>query len=236
MTLKALATVVENEAREVLDSSLADLVEGRGLEILLVLSSWCGLTENDLGMDRMMAGSTMENDATTRNSSPVLLFGTPSHILAQNQSPVNELSEVQTIDQISPEIKKIHLVPPPPSLPNRAEEGERFILNLTDLLAPDEELATTAVSVGELVHWATKSQRAADNLARIDALLAALTILPCDEWSGRRIGQLMAQFEQKRGFTPDIEGEGRLRAQSPGRSGPDGQSRCVCPDFDDPIP
>ena len=84
MTLKALATVVENEVREVLVSSLADLVEGSGLDILLVLSSWCGLTENDLGMDRIIAGSTMENDVTTRNSGPVLLFGTSFHILAQN--------------------------------------------------------------------------------------------------------------------------------------------------------
>ena len=36
---------------------------------------------------------------------------------------------------------------------------------------PDIEMAITAVSVGELVHGATKSQRAVDNMARMDVLL-----------------------------------------------------------------
>lgn len=69
-------------------------------------------------------------------------------------------------------------------------------LDLTGRVTPDEELATTAVSVGELVHGATKSQRAMDNIARLDVLLAALTILPYDEWSAQRFGQLKAQLEQ----------------------------------------
>ena len=72
----------------------------------------------------------------------------------------------------------------------------RAQLDLTGRVAPDEELGITAVSVGELVHGATRSQRAADNLARLDVLLAALTILPYDEWSARRFGQLKAQLEQ----------------------------------------
>jgi tRNA(fMet)-specific endonuclease VapC len=72
----------------------------------------------------------------------------------------------------------------------------RARLDLTGRVAPDEELATTAVSVGELVHGATRSQRAMDNLARLDVLLAALTILPYDEWSARRFGQLKVQLEQ----------------------------------------
>ena len=71
----------------------------------------------------------------------------------------------------------------------------RAQLDLTERVAPDEELAITAISVGELVHGAPKSQRAADNLARLDVLLAALTILPYDEWSARRFGQLKAQLE-----------------------------------------
>jgi predicted nucleic acid-binding protein len=52
----------------------------------------------------------------------------------------------------------------------------RAWLDLTGRVAPDEELATTAVSVGELVHGATRSQHAMDNIARLDVLLAALTI------------------------------------------------------------
>jgi tRNA(fMet)-specific endonuclease VapC len=72
----------------------------------------------------------------------------------------------------------------------------RAQLDLTGRVAPDEELTITAVSLGELLHGATKSQRAVDNLARLDVLLAALTILPYNEWSARRFGQLKAQLEQ----------------------------------------
>ncbi|HSF80230.1 MAG TPA: type II toxin-antitoxin system VapC family toxin [Anaerolineales bacterium] len=65
-----------------------------------------------------------------------------------------------------------------------------------DRLTPDEELATTAISVGELVHGAAKSQRAQQNLERLDVLLTALRILAYDEWSARHFGQLKAQLEQ----------------------------------------
>jgi predicted nucleic acid-binding protein len=41
-------------------------------------------------------------------------------------------------------------------------------------VTPDEELGITAISAGELVHGATKSQWAVANLARLDVLLAAL--------------------------------------------------------------
>lgn len=81
----------------------------------------------------------------------------------------------------------------------------RARLDLTGRVTPDEELAITAVSVGELVHGATKSQRAMDNLARLDVLLAALTILPYDEWSARRFGQLKAQLEQAGEIISDLD-------------------------------
>lgn len=68
-------------------------------------------------------------------------------------------------------------------------------LDLTDRVAPDEELGSTAISVGELVHGAAKSQRKAENMARLDVLLALLTILPYDEWAARRFGGLKAQLE-----------------------------------------
>jgi tRNA(fMet)-specific endonuclease VapC len=69
-------------------------------------------------------------------------------------------------------------------------------LDLSGRVAPDEDLAITSISVGELVHGAAKSQRAAENLARLDVLLAAVAILPYDEWPARRFGQLKAQLEQ----------------------------------------
>jgi tRNA(fMet)-specific endonuclease VapC len=81
----------------------------------------------------------------------------------------------------------------------------RARLDLTGHVAPDEELAITAISVGELVHGATKSQRLTDGLARLDVLLAALTALPYDEWSARRFGQLKAQLEQAGEVIGDLD-------------------------------
>jgi tRNA(fMet)-specific endonuclease VapC len=81
----------------------------------------------------------------------------------------------------------------------------RAQLDLTGRVSPDEELGITSISVGELVHGATKSQRAADNLARLDVLLAALTILPYDEWSARRFGQLKARLEQDGEIVSDLD-------------------------------
>jgi tRNA(fMet)-specific endonuclease VapC len=81
----------------------------------------------------------------------------------------------------------------------------RAQLDLTGFVAPDEELAITAVSVEELVHGAAKSQRASDNLARLDVLLSALSILPYDEWSARRFGILKAQLEQAGEIISDLD-------------------------------
>lgn len=81
----------------------------------------------------------------------------------------------------------------------------RAQLDLTGIVAPDEELAITAVSVGELVHGAAKSQRATDNLARLDVMLAALTILPYDERSARHFGQLKAQLERGGEVISDLD-------------------------------
>jgi tRNA(fMet)-specific endonuclease VapC len=72
-------------------------------------------------------------------------------------------------------------------------------------VAKDEELAITAISVGELVHGASKSQHIADNLARLDVLLTTLTILPYDEWSARRFGQLKVQLEQAGEVISDLD-------------------------------
>jgi tRNA(fMet)-specific endonuclease VapC len=81
----------------------------------------------------------------------------------------------------------------------------RARLDLTGRVAPDKELAITSVSVGELVYGAVKSQRAAENLVRLDVLLAGLTILPYEEWSARRFGQLKADLEQAGEVISDLD-------------------------------
>jgi tRNA(fMet)-specific endonuclease VapC len=69
-------------------------------------------------------------------------------------------------------------------------------LDLRGRVSPTEELAVTAVSVGELAHGAHKSSRADENLARLDVLLAAVTILPYNEGAARQFGRLKAELER----------------------------------------
>jgi tRNA(fMet)-specific endonuclease VapC len=69
-------------------------------------------------------------------------------------------------------------------------------LDLRGQAAPTEKLGVTAISVGELVHGVHKSARAAENLARLDVLLAALTVLPYDEGAAHQFGLLKARLEQ----------------------------------------
>jgi predicted nucleic acid-binding protein len=68
-------------------------------------------------------------------------------------------------------------------------------IDLRDHATPDEELFVTAVSVGELIHGAYRSQHREDNLARLEVLLASLTVLPFDESCARRFGALKAELE-----------------------------------------
>jgi tRNA(fMet)-specific endonuclease VapC len=68
-------------------------------------------------------------------------------------------------------------------------------LDLRGRVGPTEELAVTAISAGELAHGAYKSSRVTENLARVDVLLAALTILPYDEWAARKFGRIKAELE-----------------------------------------
>lgn len=72
----------------------------------------------------------------------------------------------------------------------------RGVLDLRSKADPDDELAVTSISIGELIHGAYRSQRPADNLARLDVLLSALTVLPYDELSARRFGILKADLER----------------------------------------
>ena len=69
-------------------------------------------------------------------------------------------------------------------------------LNPRDHTQPEDELAVTAISVAELTYGAYRSSRPAYNLARVDVLLAAVTILSFDEASGRAFGELRMQLEQ----------------------------------------
>ena len=59
----------------------------------------------------------------------------------------------------------------------------------------NESLAVTSVTVAELTHGAHRSARAADNLMRVDALLAAVNVLDFDEASARLFGALKARLE-----------------------------------------
>jgi tRNA(fMet)-specific endonuclease VapC len=78
-------------------------------------------------------------------------------------------------------------------------------LDLRNRIGADEELAVTAISIAELAHGAHRSQRAADNLARVDVLLAALVILPFDEFAARRFGSIKAGLERTGSLLHDLD-------------------------------
>jgi tRNA(fMet)-specific endonuclease VapC len=68
-------------------------------------------------------------------------------------------------------------------------------LKMDDHITPDEDVAVTSISVVELTHGAHRSRRSIENLARVDVLLAAVTVLSFDEASARVFGLLKAQLE-----------------------------------------
>ena len=70
-------------------------------------------------------------------------------------------------------------------------------LDLSDHVAPDEELFITSITVAELIHGADRSVRREDNLTRLEVLFAALTVLPFDEMAARRFGHLKAELEER---------------------------------------
>lgn len=78
-------------------------------------------------------------------------------------------------------------------------------LDLGDRVMPDEDLAVTSISIGELTHGAHKSRRAAENLARLDILLAFMVVLPYDETAARRFGQIKAQMETAGEIIGDLD-------------------------------
>jgi tRNA(fMet)-specific endonuclease VapC len=69
-------------------------------------------------------------------------------------------------------------------------------LDLRGRSLPTEPLAVTTINVGELTHGAHKSTHVAENLARIDVLLSAMTILAYDDGAARRFGFLKADLER----------------------------------------
>jgi len=72
----------------------------------------------------------------------------------------------------------------------------RSYLDLRERVSLGEILAVTSISVGELTHGAHKSARPAENLARLDVLLAAMAILPFDEGAAHHFGRLKADLER----------------------------------------
>jgi tRNA(fMet)-specific endonuclease VapC len=70
-------------------------------------------------------------------------------------------------------------------------------LDLENHVAPDDELFITSITVSELTHGADRSKRREDNLARLEVLFSAFTVLPFDEMAARRCGDLKAELEEQ---------------------------------------
>lgn len=63
-------------------------------------------------------------------------------------------------------------------------------LDVSKQIEPTAILYVTAITVSELTYGAHKSDRASAHLAQVELLLDSVTILPFDEQSARRCGEL----------------------------------------------
>ena len=69
-------------------------------------------------------------------------------------------------------------------------------INPQQWVQPDEIIAVTTISVGEIVHGAQKSFDSARNMGYVDTLLSSVRILPFDEKAARQFGWLKAHLEK----------------------------------------
>ena len=68
-------------------------------------------------------------------------------------------------------------------------------LHLGDKVGPDEELAVTAITVGELIWGARRSQKVEENLDAVRDLFEVVRVLPLDREAAERFGNLKAELE-----------------------------------------
>ncbi len=73
----------------------------------------------------------------------------------------------------------------------------RGALDLRGRVAAGEELAITAISVGELVYGAERSARPAEKLLQLDILLATITVVAYDDEAAHRFGRLKMALERR---------------------------------------
>ena len=76
-------------------------------------------------------------------------------------------------------------------------------LDISGYVEPSTPLFVTAITVSELVNGAHKSDRAGDNLAQVEVMLEAVTVLAFDAEAARRCGQLKETL--RRAGTPVAE-------------------------------
>jgi tRNA(fMet)-specific endonuclease VapC len=78
-------------------------------------------------------------------------------------------------------------------------------LDLRERVSPTEELAITAISVGELIHGAFRSAQVNENLFRLGVLLSEMTILPYGVAAARQFGRVKAELERTRKRLGDLD-------------------------------
>jgi len=80
-------------------------------------------------------------------------------------------------------------------------------LNIKEYVKPTDLLFVTAITVGELIYGAWKSDRPEQNQKAVMKLLTTVTVLPFDENAGHRFGRIKDKL-RRRGLPiaePDVQ-------------------------------
>jgi len=78
-------------------------------------------------------------------------------------------------------------------------------LSVEAYIEPDDTLAITTISIGELMHGAYKSAKPEENVLRVNILISSMQILSFDAMAARQFGQLKARLESQGNKLADLD-------------------------------
>lgn len=78
-------------------------------------------------------------------------------------------------------------------------------LSVEAYIEPDDTLAITTISIGELMHGAHKSAKPEENVLRVNILISSMQIISFDAAAARQFGRLKASLESQGNKLADLD-------------------------------